>query len=154
MSPFPKSIVGSQYFILIEIKPNIENAIPSTTFDGWMARVRVDRLTRGSNKTQFNLFFGKVDQLFAYSVKEGRKWITKQVALNKLIPHKWWNENPLSTFSKWNIIWHKAKAQKEVAFLWTIIHKVVVINKWRGKISVEINKFALIADHNWWFGVT
>ena len=79
------------------------------TFNGWMMSVRVDSLTRGSNKTQFNLFFGKLDQLFfdparwwwpevtpffAYSAKEGRKWITKQMALKKSIPHKWRNEIP------------------------------------------------------------
>ena len=37
---------------------------------------------------------------FAYSAKEGRKWITKQVALNKSIPYKRHNDIP----PKWNII--------------------------------------------------
>jgi hypothetical protein len=53
----------------------------------------------------------------AYSTKKVRKWIIKQEALKKSIPHKWWNEIPPSTFPKWNIIWHKTKAQKEVAFI-------------------------------------
>ena len=50
MSTFPKSTVGSQYFTLMEVKPNIENATPPMAFRGWMARVRVDSLTRGSNQ--------------------------------------------------------------------------------------------------------
>ena len=64
MGTFPKSTMGSQYFTLTEIKPNTKNAPPPTAFSGWMIRVRIDRLTRGSSKTQFNLFFGKLDQLF------------------------------------------------------------------------------------------
>lgn len=64
MNTFPKSTIGSQYFTLIEIKPNTENAIPPMAFEGWMTRVRVASLTRGNNKTTFNLFYGKLDQLF------------------------------------------------------------------------------------------
>ena len=37
-------------------------------------------------------------------------------------------------------IWHKAKAQKEVAFLWSVIHKAMVVNEWHGKISTLIDK--------------
>ena len=77
---------------------------------------------------------------FAYLAEEGRKWIIKQEALKKSIPHKWWNEIPPSTSPQWNIIWHKAKAQKEVVFLWSFIHKVVAVNEWPGKILAEIDK--------------
>jgi hypothetical protein len=45
---------------------------------------------------------------------------------------------PLSP--KWNVVWHKATAQKEAAFLSLVIHKVVVVNEWCGKLSVEIDK--------------
>ena len=51
------------------------------------------------------------------------------------------NEIPPSTSPKWNIIWHRAKAQKKAAFLWLVIHKAVVINEWRNKISMEIDIF-------------
>ena len=83
-----------------------------------MAQVKVDSLTRKSNQTQYNLFFGKLDQLFfdlahwwwpkvtpffAYLAKEARKWIIKQEALKTTIPHKWRNEIPPSTSPKWNI---------------------------------------------------
>ena len=41
---------------------------------------------------------------------------------------------------KWNTIWHKAKAQKEATFLWSVIHKAMAINEWHSKISVEIDQ--------------
>jgi hypothetical protein len=104
MSTLPRSVVGLQFLIITKIKPNNRNATPTTTFVGWMAEVRVDNLTRGSSNTQFNLVFGKLDQLFfdlarwyvvargynffASSAKEGRKWITKQVTFGKPIMHK------------------------------------------------------------------
>ena len=90
------------------------------SFSKWMAQVRVDSLTRGCNQTQFNLLFGKFDQLFfnhawwwwwlevttffAYLAKEEIEWITNQEALKKSIPHKWQNEIPPSTSPKWNTI--------------------------------------------------
>ena len=64
MNTFPKSIVGSQYFTLTEIRPNTNNAPPPMAFVGWMTRVRVGRLTRCESKTLFNLFFKKLDQFF------------------------------------------------------------------------------------------
>lgn len=122
MSTFPKSNVGSQYFTQTKVKPNIGNVTPLMAFSWWMVQVKVGSLTRGSSQTQYNLFFGKLDQMFfdharwrwlevttffAYSAKEGRNWITKQEALKKSISHKWWNEILPSTSPKWNIIWHK-----------------------------------------------
>ena len=45
-----------------------------------------------------------------------------------------------STSPKWNTIWHKAKAQKEAAFLYSVIHKALVVNEWRSKISTKIDQ--------------
>ena len=64
MNTFPKATVGSQYLTLTEIKPNTENAIPPMVFEGWMTHVMVDSLTRGNIKTRFNLFYGKLYQLY------------------------------------------------------------------------------------------
>ena len=50
------------------------------------------------------------------------------------------NEIPPLASPKWNIIWHKNKAQKEAAFLWLVIHKVVGVNEWCSWISVEIEQ--------------
>lgn len=47
MDTFPKSMVGSQYFTIIEVKPNARNTAPPATFSGWMSCVRVDRLSHG-----------------------------------------------------------------------------------------------------------
>lgn len=55
MGSFPKSIVGFQYFTFIEVKPNARKVVPSTTFLGWMSKVRVDRHSHGSAHLQFNL---------------------------------------------------------------------------------------------------
>ena len=56
------------------------------------------------------------------------------------LPHKWMNEIPPSTSPKWNIIRHKAKAQKEAALLWSVIHEAVAVNECHGKISMKIDK--------------
>lgn len=66
----------------------------------------------------------------AYFAKLGCSWITTQVALKKSIHGKWKNEIPPSTSPGWNLVWNKHKAQKKVPFLWSVLHKVVVVNKW------------------------
>lgn len=55
-----------------------------------------------------------------------------------------------STSLKWNILWHKADAQKEATLPWLVIHKAMAVNEWRGKISLEIDKSCLIAALSWW----
>lgn len=58
---FSKFAMGSQYYTLTKIKPNTKNVLTPTTFNDWMMQVRVNNLTRGCNKIQFNLFYGKLD---------------------------------------------------------------------------------------------
>jgi hypothetical protein len=36
---------------------------PPMAFLGWMVRVKVDSLTKGSSQTQLQVIFGKLDQL-------------------------------------------------------------------------------------------
>lgn len=60
----PKSIFGSQYFTLSEVKAYARDAKTLITFTGWMTHVRVDTLSHGSGQTQIDLFFGILDQLF------------------------------------------------------------------------------------------
>ena len=151
MGSFPKSIVGLQYFTLT----NARHIVPHRAFLGWMSRVRVDGLSRGSAHTQFSLFVGKLNQLFfdpawwwwpgvtsfiAYSTRFGRIWITSQVVFRKSILDKWHSGIPPSTSLRWNIIWHKHKAHEETTFLWSVIHKAVAVNKWCGRISTEVDK--------------
>jgi hypothetical protein len=155
MNTFPKSTVSSLYFTFTKIKPNIENAPPPTAFDGWMVHVREAILTIGSNKSQFNLFFGKLDQLFfdharwwwrevtpffAYSTKEGRKCITKQATLKMPIMLKWCNEIPPPPSPSGITSSTKLRQKKRRFSLWSIIHKVVAVNEWHCKISMEIDK--------------
>ena len=120
-------------------------------------RCRVNKLSCGSAHTQFNLFFGELDQpcfdptrwwwwhestpFLAYLVKFGRKLIDTQETLKKPISNKWENKIPPSTSPKWRIIWHKHKAHEEATFfLWSTIHKVVAVNEWGERISAEIDK--------------
>ena len=144
MGTFSKSTMGSKYFTFIGIKPNNKNAQPPTTFSGRMIRVRFDRFTRGSSKTQFNLFLGnsinffdlvwwwwpKVTPFSAYFAKEGRMWIDKQFGLKKSKLHKWPNKIPFSTSP---MEYHLAQSQptKKTTFLWSVIHKAVAVNEWR-----------------------
>ena len=103
-------------------------------FSSWMSIVRVYGLSPGSAHTRFNLFVGKLDQVFfypaqwwwpkvthlmAYSTKLGKTWITLQVALRKSILDKWSNGIPPSNSLRWNIIWHEHKAEKKTTFLWS-----------------------------------
>ena len=123
-----------------------------------MARVRADSLIRGSNQPQFNLFFGKLDQLIfgrSHQLAVARGYSFFLLARprrggNGLVS-KWpfksrshisgkMKSPPPSTSPRWNIIWHKAKAQKEVAFLYLVIHNVVAVNERHGKISAELYK--------------
>lgn len=88
MSTFPQSTIGLEYFTITDKKPNTKTMTPQMAFSGWMVCVMVGSLTKGNNQTQFNLFLGKLDQLyfdparwwwpkvtpfFAYSTKMGRK---------------------------------------------------------------------------------
>lgn len=81
---------------------------------------------------------------WVYFAKFGRSWITTQVALKKPFSNKWKNEIPPFTSPGWNLIWHKRKAQKEVALLWSVLHKVVVINEWQGESRLQLTKVAHI----------
>ena len=60
---YPKPTVRSQYFALNEIELNTKNAPPPMAFGGWMIRAKVHRLTKGSNKTQIDLFT-KTESIF------------------------------------------------------------------------------------------
>lgn len=82
----------------------------------------------------------EVTPLLACSTKLGCSWITTQVALKTLIYEKWKNEIPPLTFPRWYLIWHKHKTHKEATFFWSILHRVVAMNKLHGRISVTIDK--------------
>lgn len=132
MGSFPNWCVGLQLFTLIEVQPNATTNVLS----GWITRVRIDVLTCDVAQTKFKLFVGRLDQLYfdlgrwwwhevtpflAYYTKFGRSWITTQIVLKNQIYDKW--KNLISPFPspRWNLIWHKHKAHKEVDFLWFVL---------------------------------
>ena len=93
--------------------------------------------------TQQKWWWPKVTPFLAYFAKLGCSWVTTQVTLKKSILNIWKNEIPPSNSPSWNLVWHKHKVQKEVAFLWMVFHKVVVVNEWRGRISATMDKSCL-----------
>lgn len=57
----------------------------------------------------------------------------------KLIADKWIPSLPgVANLNEGDIV-HEHRAEKEVAFLWLILHKALVVNKWRGQILVEVD---------------
>lgn len=40
----------------------------------------------------------------------------------------------------WYLIWHKHKAQKEIAFFWLVLNNAAVVNEWEGRIPSMIGK--------------
>ena len=143
MGTFPKSTIGFQYFIHIEVQPNARmlfflwfSQVGCPRF-GWInSPMDVQKLNSiCSLENQFffdptRWWWPKVTPFLAYSSKLGKTWITSQVTLRKLIPDKWRNEISPSTSLKWNVIWHKHKAQKEAAFFWLVFHKALAVNEW------------------------
>lgn len=135
---------------------------PPTTFVGWMARVRLDCLTKGSNKTQFKLSFEKINQFFfdpahwwwpkvtfffCLLSQRRKEWITKQMALKELILHKWWNEIPLPPPLS-GIPSGTKPRHKKATFLSLVIHKATAVNEWHGKTFEEIDKINFVSPPN------
>lgn len=94
------------------------------------------------------LWFGKVVEAWdlflpsrQISAKYGRKWIITQETLERSISDKWQNEIPSSTSPNWRIVWYKHEARKEATtFLRSVVHKLVALNEWHGRISTKIDK--------------
>lgn len=128
-----------------------------------MTRVRVDSLTRGSNKIEFNMFYGKLDQLcfdhahwwpeatpfLPYSAKEGRKWITKQIALKKPIPLKWWNEIRASTSPSGISSSIKLRHKKRLPFSGHSSIRRRRLTNGKEKSHGILTKVALTMAHSW-----
>ena len=99
------------------------------------------------------LFFGKLGHLFfnpacwwwpevtpffVYSAKEGRKWITKQIALKKSISHKWHNEiSPSTSFGGISFGTNLRHKKRRPSFGRS---SIIAANEWQGKISMKIDK--------------
>ena len=126
MSTFPKSTIGSQFFTLTKMKPNVANATPQMAFNGWIACVRLDSL---EERIDFNsvYFLGNLINCSSTLLASGGQrlppflpiWpmkgengsLSKRPLIKKPILHKWHNEMspppPLSGKSSGTKLRHK-----------------------------------------------
>ena len=135
-------LLGCNTLIVSEVKPYARDTYPPTAFSSWMTRVRVNKLSCNSDQIHFDILFGAVDQ-FPLTQQGGGgmrllpSWHIQPIlggnesleTLKKPISDKRENEIPPFTFLDWRIIWHKHKAKKGAAFLWSVIHKAVAVNE-------------------------
>lgn len=135
---------------------------PPTTFVGWMARVRLDCLTKGSNKTQFKLSFGKINQFFfdpahwwwpkvtfffAYLAKEGRSGSQSKWPLRSWFCISGGMKSPLPPPLS-GIPSGTKPRHKKATFLSLVIHKATAVNEWHGKTFEEIDKINFVSPPN------
>jgi hypothetical protein len=55
---------------------------------------------------------------------------TKQQSLSNFIKKVRQGCSFDSTSPEWNIIYHKAKVQKEGTFIWLVVYKAIPVNEW------------------------
>jgi hypothetical protein len=57
------------------------------------------------------------------------------------VANKWQGYLPSNYRSYWSHVWNSTQSGKEVAFIWSIWQKVVIVNEWRACIThVSISK--------------
>lgn len=136
------------------MKPNARNVVPPTTFSDGMSRVRVDRFHMSvcipnstcslENWINFSSTrHGGVGPSYTFLAIIGQARHDVEYCPSgsyKSIPNKWQPKIPSLLPSYGTSYGIKHKARKEVASVWSIIHKVVAVNEWHGKISIDINK--------------
>jgi len=79
------------------------------------------------------------DLLHAYTAKKGKLMVKPWPQLKKSILDKWKGILPANFQPPWGEIWHPSKLQKEVAYLWSVIHKAIAVNSWRAQLFPGIN---------------
>jgi len=83
-----------------------------------------------------------------YEVLHFPSWnlFTKNWQLKRSIPSKWITHLPQTFFPNWKEVWHKARYQKEVAFMWSVWYNMVAVHSWQAQIALVINTWC----NFWW----
>lgn len=68
--------------------------------------------------------------IYAYTAKLGRSLLHPRTHLQRSIGEKWADILSLNFLPDWEDVWIVAKSWKEVAFMWTVLHKAVAVNQW------------------------
>jgi hypothetical protein len=77
--------------------------------------------------------------LHSYSVSKGRSQILQpRHQLQRPIGLKWHGESPANFTPSWKDIWLSIRPQKEVGFLWSVVHCAIAVNTWCAQINNRI----------------
>ena len=148
-APAPVTYLRSPYYDIIrEVRH----------WSGPFKRVRVEQVDRHcvSKKTEFFLYFGIPGQLTGidptmwrwsagipftmYSAKKGREMLGGFTSLQKPIQEKWRSEGGLSCVPKWTEVWKSTRSKKEAGFMWSLWHRAVATNSWRGRFLPNVDQ--------------
>ena len=121
---------------------------------GFFHKVKIIHTTRGPKKEgvreEIRFFYGKMatlgwdpdrwrwvdgDQFLNYTTKLGKELLSSRDPGITRAAEKWQGCLPPNYRFYWSQVWDPLHAGKEVAFMWSIWHKAVAVNKWRAKIA-------------------
>jgi hypothetical protein len=117
---------------------------------GIIRRVRVVEIKRGPKKTSTLLFYGRSDSLewdpkryqwnsttpfMSYSAKLGRNILKRRHVVPNVVSVKWQGVLSENYRLRWDNTWNKERVRKEAGLIWLTWHRIVAVNKWRGRIN-------------------
>lgn len=150
----PAYAMGAKTCILRPFQPEVQD--PEAYVSGWIRRVRIV-----SNAKGVLLYVGVISSLefdpgrwawpdksplLSYSAKKGRRLLSPRTSISRTIPDKWKGVLPASYKPKWSEVWKKNRPQKDAAFIWSLYHQAIAVNKWRAQISPTISDVCTSCD--------
>ena len=86
-------------------------------------------------------------QLSEYTSNIGRTLLTQHKQLCRPIYAKWPGHLPVNFSRDWRGVWHKRRACKEAAFMWSIWHNAVAVQSWRARVTPGIDVTCPCCNH-------
>jgi hypothetical protein len=74
-----------------------------------------------------------------FTTQTGRTMLRKRYTPPDLVSTKWNLQLPSNFQLDWGDTWDAERARKEAGLIWRLWHKAIVVNKWRGRISANID---------------
>ena len=120
-----------------------------------MCRVRVLEAIKGPKKSSIWWYYGPISKLIwdpgrlqwpeakefmKYTSNQGRDLLRRQTITPNVVERKWAGISPTNYKLRWNNLWDTERVRKEAGLMWSIWHKAVAVNVWRGAISKEIDQ--------------
>ena len=122
---------------------------------GSVCRVRVLEAIKGPKKSSIWWYYGPISKLIwdpgrlqwpeakefmKYTSNQGRDLLRRQTITPNVVERKWAGILPTNYKLRWNNLWDTERVRKEAGLMWSIWHKAVAVNVWRGAISKEIDQ--------------